>query len=75
MITINEKEFFDIPTSCALCPFFMSGQSTMVPVNTGHCMLFDETHHTWAYPPQRCLRLFKKAFKQPEGTKLVIVEK
>ena len=72
MITINGKTFHDIPGSCATCPFFMLPGHGL-QYDTGFCNLFMENHKTWINPPKRCMKLFRKAFKSPEGSKLVIV--
>lgn len=37
--------------------------------------VFQENHRSWINPPRRCQKLFNKAFRMPEGSKLVIVRK
>ena len=39
----------------------------------GYCSMFDEMYHSYINPPQRCQKLFNKAFRMPDGSKLVIV--
>ena len=77
MITINGKKFYEEPTSCGTCPFlFVPGRdlpsSMQQHSDKYHCTLFDEMHASWIKPPRRCARLFRNAFKHPEGTDLVI---
>lgn len=73
MIRINGKEFYDMPGSCATCPFFFSGDSGMCHPDTGLCTLFNEKHKVWIDPPKRCAKLFRKAFRMPDGSDLVSV--
>lgn len=77
MVTINGETFYDKPGSCGTCPFFSSGATHMFSGldGKGHCRLFNENHSRWINPPRRCQKLFNKAFRMPEGTRLVIVEK
>lgn len=76
MITINETTFYDKPGSCGTCPFFVSGSTHLQPgMGKGHCIMFDEMHHSYINPPRRCQKLFNKAFRMPDGSKLVIVLK
>lgn len=80
MITINGKEFYDKPGSCGTCPFFRDGNTSFSSKlgcysEKGFCTLFEENHKSYIYPPRRCQKLFNKAFRMPEGTRLVIVEK
>lgn len=37
--------------------------------------MFQENHRSWINPPRRCQKLFNKAFRMPEGSRLVIVRK
>lgn len=83
MIVISGIKVYDEPTSCGTCPFlFIPGKdapSIIQNLSSGrgtshHCTMFDEWHHTWANPPRRCAKLFKKAFRYPEGTELVITK-
>lgn len=39
------------------------------------CTLFEENHKSYINPPKRCQELFNAAFRMPDGTALVIVEK
>lgn len=73
MVYINDTPFLEEPGSCGTCPFLISGSSSLCPQDRGLCSLFNEMHHTWANPPGRCVKLFRRAFKYPEGSRLVIV--
>ena len=76
MITINDIVFYDKPGSCGSCPFFDNGgTSSFHGSEIGYCRLFDEMHRRWINPPRRCQKLFNKAFRTPEGSRLVIVRK
>lgn len=72
MIILNGKEFYDIPGSYATCPFFLMGGHGL-QYDTGFCTLFEENHKTYINPPRRCMKLFRKAFRMPEGSELVVV--
>jgi len=81
MIIINGYNFYEEPTSCGTCPFLVDPEKNMpsfMPKSgssgTKHCIKWDEWHHSWANPPRRCTKLFKKAFTYPEGTELVITK-
>lgn len=78
MVIINGQTFYEEPGSCGTCPFLMTG-NTSAPMPTspsqrGHCIQWNESHHTWANPPRRCAKLFKKAFElyNDTGENLVI---
>lgn len=73
MILINGTKFWDKPGSCGTCPFFISGSSRLSPSDRGVCTLWNENHRTYINPPRRCQKLFNKASRYPDGTKLVIV--
>ena len=76
MITINGITFYDKPGSCGTCPFFFSGSTHYQPNwGKGYCSMFNEMHHSYINPPRRCQKLFNKAFRMPDGSKLVIVKK
>ena len=81
MLIINGFKFYEEPGSCGTCPFLSTGNTNAaVPTpqsDRGHCLQWDETHHTWANVPRRCAKLFKKAFSAgyPDGKELVIVKK
>ena len=80
MVTINGKIFYDKPRSCGTCPFFDNGSTYLssrlgCSSQTGFCWMFKENHRSWINPPRRCQKLFNKAFRMPEGSKLVIVRK
>ena len=71
---INGVEFYEKPGCCGTCPFFDNGRSRLYPGSEkGYCRMFEEMHGTFINPPQRCKKLFNKAFKMPEGSNLVIV--
>ena len=79
MLIINGTKFYEEPTSCGTCPFLFTGR-TDTPIssptdNKGHCPIFDEVHHTYANPPRRCAKLFRKVFSKgyADGTELAIV--
>lgn len=74
MFYVNDIQFFDAPGSCGTCAFFMKGGNSMTPDAKGWCPMFNESHNSFIYPPQRCKKLFNKALKFPEGTRLVIVK-
>lgn len=76
MITINDTPFYDKPGSCGTCPWFSNGSTYLQPnMGKGHCRMFDEMHHSYINPPRRCQKLFNKAFRMPDGSRLVIVVK
>lgn len=75
MVTINNTAFYDKPGSCGTCPFFTNGASRFCNVSKGYCRMFDEMHHSYINPPQRCQKLFNKAFRMPDGSNLAIVVK
>ena len=75
MIYINDQAFYDIPGSCGTCGFFYDGGSSLCPtMGKGHCLMFDEMHHSWCEPPRRCKKIFRNAFRHPEGARLTIVK-
>lgn len=63
MIYINDKQFYEKPGSCATCPFFFDGHSSMCHYDKGIIN-----------PPARCQKIFNKAFRFAEGTRLVIMQ-
>ena len=74
MVTINGETFYDMPGSCDTCPFFGNGSTHYFPGSErGYCRLFDEMHRSWINPPRRCAKLFRKAMRMPEGSRLAIV--
>ena len=73
MVTLNGRQLYDVPGSCGSCPFFNSGSSSLCPQQRGFCDLWGEMHNCWINPPRKCLKLFNKAVKMPEGSNLVIV--
>lgn len=79
MVTINGKTFHDKPGSCGSCPFFSDGNTYLgsrlgYSSSMGYCMMFDENHRSWRETPKRCQKLFNKAFRMPDGSRLVIVQ-
>lgn len=74
MVYINGKRFDDKPGSCGTCPFFHDGSSSMCHPDKGMCTLFEESHHSYINPPARCQKLFRAAFKFPDGMNLVITQ-
>lgn len=79
MVTINGKTFHDKPGSCGSCPFFSDGNTYLgsrlgYSSSMGYCMMFDENHRSWRETPRRCQKLFNKAFRMPDGSRLVIVQ-
>lgn len=81
MVTINGHNFYEVPTSCGTCPFLMTGNTDVPKVSSsysrGHCLQWDESHHTWANIPRRCKKLFKSAFEKYNdcGQDLVIINR
>lgn len=81
MVIINGTKFYEQPTSCGTCPFlFIQGRNTpsILPSSTSvnathHCKMWDEWHRSYKSVPRQCEKLFRKAFKFPEGTELAIV--
>ena len=73
-IYVNNEPFDEKPESCATCPFFVDGSSSMCHYDKGLCTLFGEQHKGIINPPERCQKLFNKAFKFAEGTRLVIMQ-
>lgn len=74
MILINGERFYDKPGSCGTCPFFNNGTTHLDSGSRiGHCVMFNEMHHSYIDPPRRCQKLFNKAFKMPDGSNLAIV--
>lgn len=74
MIIINNTKFYEQPSSCGTCAFFFNGKTSMCPGDElGHCVMFDERHKRWCSVPDRCKKLFRKAFNYQDGASLVIV--
>lgn len=74
MVYINGVRFDEKPGMCCSCPFFSTGSSAMTTYVKGHCRLWDETHKMTINPPARCQKIFNKAFRYPDGSKLVITQ-
>ena len=68
-MTINGKTFYEMPTMCGVCPFFLAGREDTM----GWCTAFSKHKSRWANIPKRCSDLFEKGFKI--GGDLVIVMK
>jgi len=68
-MTINGHTFYEMPTICGSCPFFLAGREDTM----GWCTAFSKHKSRWANVPKRCKDLFEKAFKI--GGDLVIVIK
>lgn len=74
MVTINGETFYNKPGSCGTCPFFDNGKTHLQQGSLrGYCRIFDEMHKSYINPPARCQKLFNKAFRMPEGSKLSII--
>ena len=73
MVIINGKEFNERPGMCCTCPFYSDGSSSLAYFAIGFCTLFEENHRGTINPPPRCRKLFNKAFRFPDGSKLQIV--
>lgn len=72
MVTINGECFYEKPGSCGSCPFWKSDGSQLSPSCEGWCYLFSERHKSYINLPRRCAKLFNKAFRFPDGARLVI---
>lgn len=68
-MTINGHTFYEMPTMCGTCPFFLAGREDTM----GWCTAFSKHKSKWANVPKRCSTLFEKAIKL--GGDLVIVIK
>ena len=66
-IYVNNEPFDERPESCATCPFFVDGSSSMRHSDKDLCMLFGVRHKGIINPPAMCKKIFNKAFKFPEG--------
>ena len=65
-IYVNNEPFDEKPESCATCPFFVDGSSSMRHSDKDLCMLFGVQHKGIKNPPARCHKIFDKAFKFAE---------
>ncbi|MBR3479250.1 MAG: hypothetical protein IKH32_00900 [Prevotella sp.] len=68
-MTINGQTFYEMPTMCGTCPFFLAGREDTM----GFCTCFNKHKSRWANVPKRCKELFEKCFQI--GGDLVIVIK
>lgn len=78
--TIDWHEETDLPDYCGACPFWWGAGSSSVPGITnsstvGICNLREMNKDRYADTPQACRRLFRKCFKFPDNTQLVITIK
>ena len=64
---INGKSFYEVPSHCHQCPFFVTGESMFVQATKGHCILFDEMHRITIQAPPRCKKLFNKACRMAKA--------
>ena len=69
-MTINGHKFYEMPTMCGTCPFFLAGREDKM----GWCTAFAKHKSRYANVPKRCEDLFEKAF-QIGRDDLVIVMK
>ena len=67
MIYINDKPFYDKPGSCATCPFFVEGSSSMRHSDKDLCMLFGVQHKGIINPPARCQKIFTRLSNSQKG--------
>lgn len=77
--TINWHEESDLPDYCGGCPFFWSANTNVPGISNqstgGICNLRGMNKDRYADTPQACRRLFRKCFKYPADSKLVITIK
>ena len=72
MVTINGKKFYEFPTCCYSCPFFLPwGDYT----EKGTCTLLSITKNKYSNLSKRCSGIFDKARTYPDGAELVLVAK
>jgi hypothetical protein len=76
MVYINGFKFYDTPGSCGTCTFFMNGATEMFPGSEyGECIQWGERHRRTTSPGAKCKKMFREAFKFPDGSDLTIVRK
>lgn len=77
MVTINGKNFYNVPYMCGGCPFYLGfGRATADKDSlSGRCILFDKKKGYYSNIPKRCKTLFDKALTYPDGKELVVVLK
>ena len=68
-MTINGQTFYEMPTMCGTCPFFLAEREDTM----GFCTCFNKHKSRWANVPKRCKELVEKGFQI--GGDLVIVIK
>ena len=66
-IYVNNEPFDEKPESCATCPFFVDGSSSMRRSDKDLCMLFGVQHKGIINPPARCKKIFDRAFNFQEN--------
>ncbi len=71
MITINGIKFTSNPCICGVCPALHIGKND----SKGWCTLWELHKCRYNSVPRRCVDIFDKAFKYPDGKNLVIVLK
>jgi hypothetical protein len=76
MIYINGFKFYDAPGSCGTCSFFMNGRTELFEGSTyGECLLWGERHRRTTALSAKCKKVFREAFKFPEGENVAVVRK
>ena len=77
--TIEWREEADLPDYCGVCPFWWGADNYLPgisnPGTSGICNLRVMNKDRYADAPQACRRLFRKCFKYPADTALVITLK
>ena len=66
-IYVNNEPFDEKPESCATCPFFVDGGSSMRNSDKDLCMLFGVQHKDIISPPARCQKIFTRLSNLPKG--------
>ena len=66
-IYVNNEPFDDKPESCATCPFFVDGSSSMRNSDKDLCMLFGVQRKGIISPPARCQKIFTRLSNLPKG--------
>lgn len=65
-IYVNNEPFDEKPESCATCPFFVDGSSSMHHSDKDLCMLFGVQHKGIINPPARCHKIFNRLSNLPK---------
>ena len=66
-IYVNNEPFDEKPESCATCPFFVDGSSSMRHSDKDLCMLFGVQHKRHHSPPARCQKIFTRLSNLQKG--------